>query len=152
MYCDGRGVDADYAQALPWIKKAAAQDHSGAVGQLGVMYMDGDGDGVTSSWRRAREYYERAIGLGNTKAVKNMQLVTESIRAVTSQRSNHSALLPIMRGLTLTPPPHLPLGEGTATGRVTPCALLDAPWIWENGPIVGQIRGLWVFWRYKKVF
>ena len=43
-------------------------------------------------------------------------------------------------------------GEGTATARVTPCARVNAPWIWENGPIVGQIRGLWVFWRYKKVF
>ena len=32
------------------------------------------------------------------------------------------------------------LGEGTATVRVTPCALHKAPWIWENGPIVGQIR------------
>ena len=44
------------------------------------------------------------------------------------------------------------LGEGTATARVTPCAGHKAPWIWENGPIVGQIRDLWVFWRYKKVF
>ena len=39
------------------------------------------------------------------------------------------------------------LGEGTATAWVTPCATASVPWIWENGPIVGQIRGLWVFWR-----
>ena len=44
------------------------------------------------------------------------------------------------------------LGEGTATVWVAPCATASAPWIWGNGPIVGQIRGLWVFWRYKKVF
>ena len=44
------------------------------------------------------------------------------------------------------------LGEGTATVWATPPADPVAPWIWENGPIVGQIRGLWVFWRYKKVF
>ena len=47
--------------------------------------------------------------------------------------------------------PTVALGEGTATARVTPPACAEAPWIWENGPIVGQIRGLWVFWRYKKV-
>ena len=47
MYCNGLGVDVDYAQALPWIEKAAAQDQPNAVGQLGAMYCDGKG--VTSA-------------------------------------------------------------------------------------------------------
>ena len=47
MYYDGDGVDVDYAQALPWIGKAAAQDDPSAVGQLGTMY--GKGQGVTPS-------------------------------------------------------------------------------------------------------
>ena len=40
-------------------------------------------------------------------------------------------------------PSRCTLGEGTATVWATPCAGHKAPWIWENGPIVGQIRGLW---------
>ncbi len=83
MYHDGDGVDVDYAQALPWIEKAAAQDQPNAVGALGTMYFDGTG--VTPSWRRAREYYKRAIELGNSKAVENMQELTKSIQNVTSQ-------------------------------------------------------------------
>ena len=77
---NGLGVAVDYKQARAWIEKAAAQDHPDAVGQLGVMY--DDGKGVTPSWRRARELYKRAIELGNSQAVKNMQTLTESIQNV----------------------------------------------------------------------
>ena len=68
MYYYGQGVAADYKQAVPWIEKAAAQDHPTAVGSLGVMYLKGEG--VTPSWRRARKLYQRAIGLGNSQAVE----------------------------------------------------------------------------------
>ena len=91
MYCFGHGVDVDYEQALPWIQKAAAQDQPNAVGELGTMY--GNGQGVAPSCRRAREHYERAIGLGNQLAVENMQTLTRSIQAVTTQRAG-------------PPPPH----------------------------------------------
>ena len=104
MYCKGLGVDVDYAQALPWIEKAAAQDHPNAVCQLGDMCCAGRF--VTSSLRRALEYFERAIELGNPKAVEAMQDLTEFIQQVTSRRSNHSALSPsLVRDLALT---HLP--------------------------------------------
>ena len=83
MYHHGRGVDVDYAQALPWIEKSAAQDDPSAVDQLGGIYFDGEG--VTPSWRRAREYYERAIELGNSVAVEEMQTLTEWIQQVTSR-------------------------------------------------------------------
>ena len=101
MYYTGLGVDVvDYAQARPWIEKAAAQDHPNAVALLGVMYQEGKG--VTPSWRRAREYYERAIELGSSKAVEHKQSLTGSIKLVTSRRSNHSALSsPLVRDLTL---------------------------------------------------
>ena len=82
MYYYGEGVAMDYEQARPWIEKAAAQDYPDAVGTLGVMYADGLG--VTPSWRRARELYERAIELGNSRAVKSMQALTQSIANVTS--------------------------------------------------------------------
>ena len=109
MYYNGRGVDVDYAlyaQALAWTEKAAVQDWPTAVGQLGVMCMEGKG--VTPSWRRAREYYERAIALGNSSSMKNMQTITESIQNVTSHRSSHSARSLLVRELTLPhTPPHL---------------------------------------------
>ena len=80
MYSMGRGVAVDYQQARAWLEKAAAQDVSDAVAQLGVMY--DDGKGVTPSWRRARELYKRAIELGSPLAVENMQRFTESIQQV----------------------------------------------------------------------
>jgi len=73
----------DYKQALPWFEKAAAQDDPNAVGTLGTMH--GNGHGVTPSWRRAREYFERAIELGVSKSVGNMQTLTEGIQTVTSR-------------------------------------------------------------------
>jgi len=89
MYHYGHGVDVDYTQALPWIKKAAVQDFPSAVHQLGVMYYEGKG--VTSSWRRAREHYARAIELGDSTAMENMQALTKDIQEVTSRRSIHTA-------------------------------------------------------------
>ena len=80
MYCEGHGVAVDYQQARVWIEKAAAQDQPNAVAHLGAMYSNGEG--VTLSWRRARELYQRAIELGNSKAVENMQGLTEDIQAV----------------------------------------------------------------------
>ena len=99
MYCFGHGVDVDYEQALPWIQKAAAQDHPNAVCTLGTMY--GDGEGVAPSWRRAREHYERAIELGDARAVENMQTLTRNIQTVKSEPSHHSIA-------SRTPPPLTP--------------------------------------------
>ena len=59
------GVDADNKNAVRWFEKAAAQDHPKANDLLGTMY--GHGHGVTPSWRRARDYYERAVELGNAE-------------------------------------------------------------------------------------
>ena len=81
MLSNGEGIDSpDYEQALVWYEKAAAQDEPASVSMLGVMYARGDG--VTSSYRRARELYQRAIELGDSTAVKNMQIVTEDIQKV----------------------------------------------------------------------
>ena len=78
----GQGVAVDYEQARQWLEKAAAQDDPDAFCQLGAMYYDGMG--VTPSWRRAREYMERAIELGNSTSVKNMQTLNRVIAQVTS--------------------------------------------------------------------
>ena len=81
MYYEGLGVAVDYTQARAWIEKAAAQDHPDAICSLGVMYFNGWG--VTPSYRRARELYKRAIELGHSKAVQDMQRLTQCIAAVT---------------------------------------------------------------------
>ena len=80
MYFKGVDVAVDYQRAQLWIEKAAAQDRPAAVGQLGLMY--DEGKGVTPSWRRARELYKRAIELGDSKAVEDMQDLTKSIQEV----------------------------------------------------------------------
>ena len=80
MYCHGDGVAVDFKQARLWLEKAAAQDFPDAVDALGSMYTNGDG--VTPSMRRARELYQRAIELGNSPAVENMQTLTKNIQKV----------------------------------------------------------------------
>ena len=87
MYIKGRGgVDVDFKQARVWIEKAAAQDHPNAVNELALMHVGGEG--ATSSWRRARELYQRAIELGNSMAARNMQTLTGDIQQVQRNRSN----------------------------------------------------------------
>jgi len=120
MHFFGQGVDVDYKQALPWIEKAAAQDHPTAVGQLGSMYCNGLG--VTPSWRRAREDYERAIKLGNTKSVKDMQILTGNIQTVTSERSHHPAT-------SRTPP----TSDATATHLPSFLHAYRSPPSWTSG-------------------
>ena len=80
MYWKGWCVAVDYQQARSWLEKAAAQNHPDAIGTLGVMYENGEG--VTPSWRRARELYQRAIELGNSRAVKHMQTLAKVIQKV----------------------------------------------------------------------
>ena len=77
MYFNGHGVDVDYKLALPWFEKAAAQDQPLAVRVLGTMYADGLG--AAPSWRRAREFYPRAIKLGDSRTVEGMQMLTLDI-------------------------------------------------------------------------
>ena len=61
---------------------------------LGGMYFEGEG--VTPSWRRARELYEWSIELGNSVAVTNMQNLTQSIAAVTSsEKPPHTTPAPV---------------------------------------------------------
>ena len=81
MMCwNGHGVAVDYQQARPWFEKAAAQDHPNAVEKLGGMYVEGKG--VSPSWRRARELTKRAIELGSSMHVQNMQHLTQDVQNV----------------------------------------------------------------------
>ena len=63
MYYQGRGVAQDYNAAWPWMVKAAAQDLPGAVASVAGFYISGLAG--NASWRRARQYIEKAISLGH---------------------------------------------------------------------------------------
>ena len=76
----GYGVAVDYQQARAWLEKAAAQDKPIAVWALGQLYYAGKG--VISSYRRARELYQRAIELGCTGAVEGMHNIDQDIQEV----------------------------------------------------------------------
>ena len=106
MYYGGEGVDVDYEQALHWIEKAAVQDEPCAVGQLGVMY--GSGYAVPPSMRRAREHSERAIELGNSQAIKDMQVIRKDIQEVTGGEA-----------ICLAPPPPNKHSRDLARPRAT---------------------------------
>ena len=94
MYYEGHGVAVDYKQARAWIEKAAAQDHPAAVSSLGAMYFEGKG--VAPSWRRARELWERAIELGDSPSMQDMQTLTRSIADVTnSGKPPHTTPTPV---------------------------------------------------------
>ena len=85
---EGHGCDVDYEQALVWFEKAAAQDFPNAVAWLG--FMAAEGLGQPPSWRRAREYYQRAIELGEQQAMRNLRSLNDAIQQVTrSHVGNH---------------------------------------------------------------
>ena len=119
MYYKGRGgVDVDFKQARAWFEKAAAQDFPNAVDQLGGMHVKGEG--VTSSWRRARELCQRAIALGGgSRAVENMQAITEFIQQVQRNRSNLASLNPT------APPPYVHISSSISSFRRTTACALD---------------------------
>ena len=94
MYHEGQGVAVDYKQARPWLEKAAAQDYPTAVSSLGAMYFEGKG--AAPSYRRARELYKRAIELGSSEAMTNMQSLIESVANVTSSgKPPHTTPTPV---------------------------------------------------------
>jgi len=90
VYYRGCSVDVDYEQAIPWFEKAAAQDMPEALTALGGIYYNGQG--MPPSFRHAREYWKRAIELGNSLAVENMRVLTKAIPKVTSRVAKQTTL------------------------------------------------------------
>ena len=76
MYHSGYCVERDYKQAFYWLTKAQCYCH------LGTMYVDGLG--CTSSWRRARECYKKAIKAKDEDATEFMQYLRENIAWVSA--------------------------------------------------------------------
>ena len=119
MYYRGRGgVGVDFKEARAWLEKAAAQDDPAAVGQLASMHVEGEG--VTSSWRRARELYQRSIALGGSSwAARNMQTLTGTIQEVQRNRSNLASANPTV------PPPYVDISSSISSFRRTTACALD---------------------------
>ena len=70
LYNTGRGVPQDYAEAVRWFRKAAAQGNARAQNYLGLLYRKGEG--VPQDYSEAVEWYRRAAEQGNAKAQNNL--------------------------------------------------------------------------------
>lgn len=66
----GAGAVPDYAQAADWYRKAAAQNHSLAQFNLGIMYANGQG--VVRDDAQSLVWFGRAANLGDAGAQYNM--------------------------------------------------------------------------------
>jgi TPR repeat protein len=65
-------VTQDYVGAREWYEKAAEKGFPRAMGNLGLLYANGQG--VTQDYVRAREWYEKAADEGNAEAMFNLGL------------------------------------------------------------------------------
>ena len=61
----------EYYIAKSWFERAAAQNQSNALYNLGLYYEYGYG--TTKNWTTALDYYRKAARLGNEKAQKALQ-------------------------------------------------------------------------------
>jgi TPR repeat protein len=64
------GAEADDVEAAKWFQKAADQQDPSAMYDLGTLYENGEG--VPKSVDKAKEWYEKSAGLGNTEAKKRL--------------------------------------------------------------------------------
>ena len=77
-----QGIDKprDYAEAVNWYRKAAAQRHRSALFNLGMMYVDGRG--VRQNNGEAVIYFRQAAELKHAKAHFNMGFMLENGRGI----------------------------------------------------------------------
>jgi TPR repeat protein len=77
-YLRGQGVEESREAAIPWLEKAAAKDHSGAIYNLGMLAIDGD----IQDFARANTMFARAAALGNMDAAYALGLLYKEGRGV----------------------------------------------------------------------
>lgn len=75
MYQLGVGVEKDYAQALTWYTKAAAQKNAKAYYAIGLLYLNGEG--VARNYKTAQLWLEKAAFRGNAYAQYVLALLHE---------------------------------------------------------------------------
>lgn len=69
-YRDGEDVPKDFAKAIEWHQKAAAQGHADAQFNLGLAFVRGQG--VPKDASKAIEWYQKAAAQGNVTAQLNL--------------------------------------------------------------------------------
>jgi uncharacterized protein len=77
----GMGTPVDYAEALKWYRKAAAQGERAAQCNLGVMYHDGKG--VTQDYAEAVKWFRKAAEQGYADAQCNLGVMYHDGKGVT---------------------------------------------------------------------
>lgn len=65
----------DFAKAVGWLEKAAAQNHAQAQTALASRYERGEG--VAQNYQKARELYEKAASQGDAIAMHNLGVFAE---------------------------------------------------------------------------
>ncbi|MDD6881551.1 MAG: AAA family ATPase, partial [Firmicutes bacterium] len=72
-YLFGEGTAKDFANAVYWFEKSAAQNFAGAYNNLGLCYSNGFG--VVQDKYKALECYQKAADLGSKKALENIEVI-----------------------------------------------------------------------------
>jgi len=76
LYAIGQSVPQNYATALQWYEKAAAQGNAEAQNTLGELY-NTMGTGIMVDHVKARYWFEKAAAQGNAKAQRNLGYIYE---------------------------------------------------------------------------
>jgi TPR repeat protein len=88
---EGRGGVPDLEGALPWYRRAAAQDHLEALVRLGFLYAIGDGT-VSQDPVQAWAWFARAAAIGEPRASalrdRVGELLTEDERVEAQRRAD----------------------------------------------------------------
>lgn len=91
MYEQGLVGPPDPKQAASWYRKAAQQNHDGALLNLGNLY--DDGVGVDKNYPVAAEAFEKAAILGNAEAQNNLGRMYQTGQGVPQDQTTASAWL-----------------------------------------------------------
>jgi len=77
MYDDGHGVTQSHERAITFWKQAASHGHINATVNIGASYQDGEG--IEQSLHKAREWYTKAVMLGDQGAFDLVKQVDAKI-------------------------------------------------------------------------
>ena len=68
LYHSGWGPERDLAQATRWYTLAGKQEENRAQFNLGVLYLEGDSEGMTVDYAAGVKWIKRSARNGNTRA------------------------------------------------------------------------------------
>jgi hypothetical protein len=116
----------DYAEAIRWWHKAAAQGHVNAQFHLGIMYYGGHG--VAQSYTEAVRWFRQAAELGFARAQFNLDAMHAEVQGVPQDYAEAIRWYPVKRPSRGMPTPSTTLALYTTRGReslwtvLRPCA------------------------------